>query len=426
MAEPFTIEHAREMDRQDPLVSFRKDFVLEDPGTVYLDGNSLGCMPRKSAEYLDDVIREQWGKKLIRSWNDHWYDLPERLGEKIARIIGARPDEVIVSDSTSVNLFKLAFGALKAKEGRTGIISDEMNFPTDLYILQGLIKQLGGNHILQLLKSPDGISPDIDELQLMVHADTALLSFSHVAYKSSYLYDMKRVTELAHQHGALVLWDLSHSAGVVPVDLNASGVDLAVGCTYKYLNGGPGSPAFLYVKKELQELLLNPIQGWFGEQDPFEFNLHYRESEGIRKFLTGTPPVISLSALEPALDMILEAGIGSIRKKSVALSEYLLSLARHYLLNEGVSMGSPELIEKRGSHISLKHPEGYRICKALADPGVGDGTVIPDFREPDNIRLGISPLYTKFEDIFRAMIQLKEIISGQLYERYPQTRDKVT
>jgi len=426
MAEPFTIEHAREMDRQDPLASFRQDFVLEDPSTVYLIGNSLGCLPRKSAEYLDDVIREQWGKKLIRSWNEHWYDLPECLGEKIARIIGARPDEVIVSDSTSVNLFKLAFGALKAREGRTEIISDEMNFPTDLYILQGLIQQLGGNRSLKLLRSQDEISPDIDELQKMVHAGTALLSFSHVAYKSSYLYDMKRVTELAHQHGALVLWDLSHSAGVVPVDLNAAGVDLAVGCTYKYLNGGPGSPAFLYVKKELQELLINPIQGWFGEQDPFEFNLHYRESEGIRKFLTGTPPVISLSALEPALDMILEAGIGSIRKKSVAQSEYLLSLARHYLLNEGVSMGSPELIDKRGSHISLKHPEGYRICKALADPGLGDGTVIPDFREPDNIRLGISPLYTNFEDIFRAIAQLRDIIKGKLYDNYSQTRARVT
>jgi kynureninase len=237
---------------------------------------------------------------------------------------------------------------------------------------------------------------------------------------------MERVTELAHLNNALVLWDLSHSVGVVPVDLNSSGVDLAVGCTYKYLNGGPGSPAFLYVKRELQELLENPIQGWFGEQNPFEFCLNYRESDGIRKFLAGTPPVISSSGLEPALDIILEAGIGAIRQKSVSQSEYLLSLVRQCLTGKGIRVGSPEFVETRGSHISLKHTEAYRICKALADPEVGDGVVIPDFREPNNIRLGISPLYTSYEDIFRAILQFKEIITEKLYENYPIIRDQVT
>jgi kynureninase len=301
-----------------------------------------------------------------------------------------------------------------------------MNFPSDLYILQGLVKQFGEGYTLRLLKSPDGISSDMTELLRMVNHNTALISLSHVAFKSAYMYDMERVTELAHLHNTLVLWDLSHSVGAVPVSLNTANVDLAVGCTYKYLNGGPGSPAFLYVKRELQEQLENPIQGWFGERNPFEFHLHYREPEGIRKFLAGTPPVISLSGLEPALDMILEAGIVAIRQKSVAQSEYLLSLVKPWISGSGLRVGSPELIEKRGSHISLKHAEAYRICKALNDPGLGTCVVIPDFREPNNIRLGISPLYTSYEDIYNAMMQLREIISRKFYKDYTPIRDVVT
>jgi kynureninase len=422
----FTIEQARQLDREDPLGPFRKQFVINESNVVYLDGNSLGRLPGKTAEYMEVTIMEQWGTRLIRSWNEGWYNQSARLGRKIAQIIGAHPDEVIVSDSTSVNLYKLCYGALKAREGKTDIISDDMNFPSDLYILQGLIRQFGDKHQLRLLKSPDGISSDMTELVRMVSHNTALLSLSHVAYKSSYMYDMERVTELAHMHGALVLWDLSHSVGAVPVSLNRAGADLAVGCTYKYLNGGPGSPAFLFVKRELQAKLENPIKGWFGELNPFDFKLNYRESEGIRKYLTGTPPVISISGLEPALDMILEAGIGAIRQKSVAQSQYLLTLAQEWLFSEGFRLGSPELIEKRGSHITLKHAEGYRICRALTDPGVGGRAVIPDFREPNNIRLGITPLYTTFEEIYIAMEQIKEIVADKTYMRYSGTRDAVT
>lgn len=426
MDELYTIEHARALDRDDSLAPFRKQFVITDPSLIYLDGNSLGRLPLPTEQHLGAVILEQWGEKLIRSWNEHWYEMSTRLGKKIAGLIGAHPDEVIVSDSTSVNLYKLAYGALKLMEGRRGIVSDDMNFPSDLYILQGLIKQFGGKHSLKLLLSSDGISSNMKDLSKMLNKDTALLTLSHVAYKSSYLYDMEQVSNLAHQQGALVLWDLSHSVGAVPIQLNRAGADLAVGCTYKYLNGGPGSPAFLYVKRELQERLENPIQGWFGELNPFEFELDYRKSVGIRKFLTGTPPVISLSGLEPAIDMTLKAGMQNIRQKSITQSEYMLSLVRHYLSGIGVQVGSPELSERRGSHISLKHEEAYRICKALLDPELGDATVIPDFREPDNIRLGITPLYTSFEDIFRAMIQIKEIITGKLYDKYPQIRDQVT
>ena len=426
MVHSYTIEQARKLDREDPLAHFKEEFVIRDPSIVYLDGNSLGRLPEKTVEYLEHTVREQWGERLIRSWNEGWYQQSLRLGKKIAQIIGAHPDEVIISDSTSVNLYKLAYAALKAREGKKDIISDDMNFPTDLYILQGLVKQFGEQHILRLLKSPDGILSDMTELLRILSHSTALVCLSHVAYKSAYMYDMERVTELAHMHDALVLWDLSHSVGAVPVNLNRVAADLAVGCTYKYLNGGPGSPAFLYVKRELQEQLENPIQGWFGEQNPFEFNLNYRKSAGIRKFLTGTPPVISISGLEPALDMVLEAGIAKIRQKSMAQSEYLLSLANTWLIGDGLRMGSPELTEKRGSHVSLKHAEAYRICKALIDPEVGDGVVLPDFREPNNIRMGISPLYTSFEDIFRAMKQMKEILSGKLYLNYSTSRDQVT
>jgi kynureninase len=426
MSDIYTLEYARMMDRDDPLKHFRQRFVIRDPSLIYLDGNSLGRLPRGTADHMETAIREQWGERLIRSWNEGWYQQSARLGKKIAQIIGAHPDEVIVSDSTSVNLYKLAYGALKLKEGRSEILSDDMNFPSDLYILQGLVKQLGGNLTLRLLKSPDGISSDMTEFVRIISQRTALVTLSHVAYKSAYMYDMERVSELAHMHGALVLWDLSHAVGAVPVSLNRANADLAIGCTYKYLNGGPGSPAFLYVKRELQEQMQNPIQGWFGEQNPFEFKLNYRESGDIRKFLTGTPPVISISGLEPSLDMVLEAGIGSLRQKSVAQGDYLIALARQWLLGHGFRIGSPELSEKRGSHVALKHAEGYRICRALSDPGQGSHVVIPDFREPNNIRLGITPLYTTFEEIFLAVAQLREIMEKKSYESYPSSRDQVT
>jgi kynureninase len=426
MSNHHSLSRAREHDQQDPLKSFRDRFKINDPSMIYLDGNSLGRLPLATVDYLDAAIREQWGERLIRSWNEGWYQQSMRLGKKIAQIIGAHPEEVIVSDSTTINLYKLAYGALKMMEGSSEILSDDMNFPSDLYVLQGLVRQFGNRHSLRLLKSTDGISSDLTELLRLISRQTALLTLSHVTFKSSYLYDMEKVTELAHMHGALMLWDLSHSVGAVPVSLKKANADMAIGCTYKYLNGGPGSPAFLYVKKELQEELENPIQGWFGEKNPFEFKLNYRTPQGIRKYLTGTPPVLSVSGLEPALDMVLEAGIETIRRKSLAQSEYLIELATAWLIQYGFRLGSPEFSEKRGSHVSLKHAEAYRICKALIDPRVGEHVVIPDFREPNNIRLGITPLYTSFEEIFRAMEQLQLIMEQKIYERYPQTRDAVT
>jgi kynureninase len=426
MSEPYSKNFARALDADDPLKGFRQRFVITDPSLIYLDGNSLGRLPEKTVDYMDLAIKEQWGDRLVRSWNEGWYQQSFRLGKKIAQIIGAHPDEVIVSDSTSINLYKLLYGALKLMKGKREIISDDMNFPSDLYVMQGLVKQFENRHTLRLLKSPDSISSDMTEMVRMINRQTAVVSLSHVAFKSSYMYDMERVTELAHLHGALVLWDLSHSVGAVPVSLKSANADMAIGCTYKYLNGGPGAPAFLYVRKDLQEKLDNPIQAWFGEKNPFEFKLNFRESEGIRKFLTSTPPVISVSGLEPALDMVLDAGIGAIRQKSVAQSDYLISLAREWLIGKGFRLGSPEFAEKRGSHVSLKHAEAYRICKALIDPGVGDRVVIPDFREPNNIRLGITPLYTSYEEIHTAMEKVKYILEHKIYEKYPRRRDAVT
>lgn len=426
MSSLFTLSYARNLDEQDCLKFFRERFVIQDPSLIYLDGNSLGRLPMGTVKYLDKAIREQWGERLIRSWNEGWYQQNMRLGKKIAQIIGANSDEVILSDSTSVNLYKLAYGALKLQEGRVDIISDDLNFPSDLYVLQGLVKQFDNKHTLRLLKSTDGVSADLTELLRMFTRQTALVSLSHVTFKSSYLYDMEKVNELAHMHGALVLWDLSHSVGALPISLKKSSADMAVGSTYKYLNGGPGSPAFLYVRKDLQEKLDNPIQGWFGERSPFDFKLNYRSSSGIRKYLTGTPPVLSVSGLEPALDMVLEAGIGAIRSKSVNQGEYLIQLAEKWLYGAGFRLGSPEYTERRGSHISLKHAEGYRICKALLDSDVGDNVVVPDFREPNNIRFGITPLYTSYEEIFLAVKKLRLIMDQKIFERYPSTRGKVT
>jgi len=426
MKDPFSIAYARELDGNDPLRHYRKHFVIRDPSLVYLDGNSLGRLPVQTVSHMEAVLQQQWGDRLIRSWNEGWYQQPDRLGEKIARLIGARPDEVILSDATSVNLYKLAYGALRWMDKRTEIISDDLNFPSDLYIIQGLIRQFGNRHTLRLVKSADGVSSDMTDLLRMISSRTALVTLSHVAYKSAYMYDLEKVTELAHMHGAPVLWDLSHSVGAVPVNLNKANADLAVGCTYKYLNGGPGSPAFLYVRKDLQEKLENPVWGWFGEKNPFDFKMNYRVGDGIRKFLTGTPPVLSASALEPALDLVLEAGVGAIRQKSADQTGYLISLASEWLFSLGFRLGSPEISERRGSHVSLKHAEAYRICRALTDPDTGGRSVIPDFREPNNIRLGISPLYNTYEEIFVAMEQLRMIMEFKLYEKYPGTRDLVT
>lgn len=423
---PDDIRFAHEQDTQDELASFRDQFVIADPDLIYLDGNSLGRLPRRSVVHLRQVVETQWGERLIRGWNEGWVDAPARLGGKIARLVGARPGEVLVTEATSINLFKLAAAALRLRPGRGRIVSDVFNFPSDLYIFQGLIDLLGGRHHLHLIPSADGITIDPADVEAAITDDTALVSLSHVAFKSAYLYDMASVTRLAQQRGALVLWDLSHSAGAVTVDLNTSHADLAVGCTYKYLNGGPGAPAFLYVRQDLQSQLVSPMWGWFADRSPFEFNLNFQPDPGIARFRVGTPPMLSMEALEPALDLILEAGMERLRAKSLRQTGYMISLADTWLEPLGFSVGTPRQPEQRGSHVSLRHPEGYRICRALIEAPPPAVRVIPDFRTPDNIRLGIAPLYTSFMDIYRAMARLRQIALEREYERYSTVRQAVT
>lgn len=419
-------DFAYQLDENDVLSEFRNQFYIDSDKTIYLDGNSLGRLPLKTKALIAEIVEKQWGADLIESWNKNWYTKPEELGNKIAQIIGASEGEVIVSDSTSVNLYKLVHAALKLQAGKTRIVSDVFNFPTDLYILQGIISDSGNQHELILADSKDKITIDIDDLKSKIDKNTALVVLSMVAFKSSFMYDAEEITAWAHQKGALVLWDLSHAAGAVPVELNRIGADLAVGCTYKYLNGGPGSPAFLYVMKDLQEKLSSPVQGWFGEENPFEFGLNYRPAAGIRKFLTGTPPVINLLAVEPGLDLLIAAGIENIYEKSKKLSEYFIYLTSENLSKFRFEIGSPLEPVKRGSHISLKHPEAYRICQALIHPKNSTVKIIPDFREPDNIRFGFTPLYTSFKEIWQTIDRLTKIMETHEYETVDNERKSVT
>lgn len=419
-------DFAKKMDDSDPLKDFRNRFYIADENVIYLDGNSLGRLPQKTESLVNEITVKQWGTELIESWNKHWYEKPMELGNKIAPLIGANKGEVVVSDSTSVNLYKLAHAALKYNSGKTKVVSDVFNFPTDLYILQGLLKDFGPDYHLALAESKDDISIDLENLKVKIDEYTALVVLSLVAFKSSFLYDAEEITEWAHKKGALVLWDLSHAAGAVPVELDKTNADLAVGCSYKYLNGGPGAPAFLYVRKKWHEKLFSPIQGWFGDNRPFQFDLNYQPANGIRRFLTGTPPVTSLMAIEPGLDILLEAGIENLRKKSISQSEYFLFLTTEVLSELGFRFGSPAHYNRRGSHISLKHPEGYRICQALIQPKNSDLKVIPDFREPDNIRFGITPLYTTYSEIRETVFRMKEIVDDKEYELFSATRKTVT
>lgn len=414
------------LDKQDELAAYRSRFITGDEKLIYLDGNSLGRLPAESKTILERAIDFEWGERLIRSWNEDWYTKNSALGDKIALVGGASEGEVIITDTTSVNLYKLAHAALKYKRGRTRIVTDELNFPSDLYILQGLVKEFGEGYELTVVTSGDGMTIDTMDLEAKIDDNTALVSLSHVAFKSAFRYSMKEITSLAHDKGAMILWDLSHSIGAVPGELNESDADLAVGCTYKYLNGGPGSPAFLYVRKDLQDKLSSPIWGWFGEKNPFDFELKYRPGEGIRRFLAGTPPILSLKAIEPTLDMMNESGMERIRKKSVSQSEFVLKLAKEFLWPLGFQSGSPMDPEKRGSHVSLRHPEAYRICKALIDPDLGETVVIPDFREPDNIRLGITPLYTTYTELIIAVREVRNIVSNRLFLKYSSAREQVT
>lgn len=417
---------ATELDRIDPLKEFRKEFVSDDDSVIYLDGNSLGRLPLTASERINTVVNREWGGRMIRSWNENWWKMPLRAASRISKIIGAKENEVIVCDSTSLNLYKLASAALKLNKSKKKIISEEISFPGDLYILQGLIDHMDEGHKLELAASNDGMGIDYAEFERLIDNNTALLVLSLVSFKSARMHNMHKITELAHKFGALVIWDLCHAAGAVPVDLNASNSDMAVGCTYKYLNCGPGSPAYLYVREDLQAELVSPIWAWFGDKSPFDFNLQYQASESIRKYMSGTSAILSMCTIEPAVDILLRAGINGIREKSIRMTDFFIRMYHDFLENEGYQLGSPENHDIRGSHISLKHPDAYRISKALIDPSCGNITIIPDYRPPENLRFGFAPLYNTFSEIVSTVAELCRIVQEDEISSYNTNRDEVT
>ena len=396
------------LDAADPLAAFRDRFSFADPDLVYLDGNSLGRLPRATVGRLAAVVGEEWGGELIRGW-EHWVDEPRRVGDLLAAaIIGARPGEVIVSDSTTVNFYKLARAAIVARPGRHIVVTDRANFPTDRYVLEGLAAD-GSVEIAWLDPDPvDGPRPDDVAPILDAHpGDVALVTISQVNYRSAAIADISAITALVHDAGALVLWDMSHSAGSIEVDVEAAGVDLAVGCTYKYLNGGPGAPAWLYVREALQGVLRNPIQGWFGQRDQFAMGQGYDPRPDIGAWLTGTPGILGLAAVEVGVRLVAEAGMDRIRAKGMALTEYAIALVDERLAARGVTIGSPRDPALRGAHVALRHPDARRLTAELIAAGV-----VPDYRAPDSIRFGLSPLTTSFADVARGVATLERLLGG--------------
>jgi kynureninase len=411
--------YAEELDAADPLAGFRDRFVRDDPSLIYLDGNSLGPLPLATQARIAEVVGREWGAALVRSWS-RWIELPREVGDLVGEhLVGAAPGQVAVCDSTTVNLYKLTSAALDAQQGRNVIVTDDDNFPTDRYVLEGVAAQRGAE--LRMIRSDldQGLAEDV--LRGALDERTALVSVSHVAYRSGALADMAKITGIVHEAGALALWDLCHSVGAVPVELDAVGADLAVGCTYKYLNAGPGAPAFLYARRELQERLRQPVWGWFGQRDQFAMGQGYDPAPGIGRFLTGTPDVIGTVAVQEGARLIAEAGIGRLRAKAVALTGLLIDLADAWLAPYGVAVASPRQAERRGAHVTLAHPDAWRISQALIRRGV-----IGDYRTPDRLRLGPAPLYTRFADVWDALDILRQVLATKVYEALPAARSVVT
>lgn len=389
------------LDRDDPLARFRAEFDLPD-GLIYLDGNSLGALPHRTKARVRQVTEHEWRDGLIRSWMDAgWMGLPQRVGDKIARLVGAPQGTVVASDSTSVNLYKTLSLAVAKDPARRLVVSDRGNFPTDLYIADGLLRQLGSRHELVLVDS----SEDAIETVLCERgAEVAAVFHTHVNFTTSRMYDMARITAAAHRAGALALWDLSHSAGAAPIDLGGCDVDLAVGCGYKYLNGGPGAPAFLFVAKRFHDLA-QPLSGWMGHARPFDFSPGYRPAQGIARFLSGTPSVIAMSSLESSVDLMLEAPMAEIRRKSVALCDLFISLVDEHCAGRGLELVTPRDGAVRGSHVSYRHRDSAAVMERLIARGV-----IGDCRPPDLLRFGFAPLYLRHADVRQAVMILRDCL----------------
>jgi kynureninase len=406
-----TVDDAQQLDAADPLASARERFSLPD-SLIYLDGNSLGALPRSAPAALAKTAEEQWGADLIASWNKHgWIDWPTRVAARLAPLIGARSSELLIADSTSICLFKLLAAAALTRPGRRTILSQKANFPTDLYAAQGVANMLG----LELL----AVSPE--EVLGSINANTAVVTLTHVDYRSASIHNMAAINGAAEAAGALVVWDLSHSAGAIELDLHAEGASLAVGCGYKYLNGGPGAPAYVYVAEALQDELANPLQGWMGHAAPFAFVDNYRPADGILKFLTGTPSILALAALDAGLATFDGIAMRDLAAKSRALSQLFVDEVEARCGGE-VQLASPRDAMDRGSHVVFAHPEGYAVMQALIARGV-----VGDFRAPDLMRFGFAPLYNGFDEMVRATEILAEVLSSREWDQ-PRfhARSKVT
>jgi kynureninase len=398
-------EACKARDRADGLASSRALFRIPE-GVIYLDGNSLGVLPQATPARVREVVESQWGNDLIRSWNTHeWVTLPRRVGDKLASFLGARSGEVIVADSTSINVFKLLAGAVRLPDvaDRRVILSERGNFPTDLYMAEGLAGLLGEDYELRLI--------DDEDVTASLTEDVAVAMFTQVDYRSGRVLDMAALNARAREAGTRIVWDLSHSAGALPVKLNRDGADLAVGCGYKYLNGGPGAPAYLYVAKALQSRLRQPLSGWFGHAAPFEFTPDYRPAAGIEQMLVGTPSVIATAALECGVDTLLSADMASVRAKSLELTDLFIALVEQECAAFGFELASPRDKSKRGSQLSFRHPQAYAVMQAIIDRGV-----IGDFRKPDLLRFGFTPLYIGYADVWDAVAILRDVMEKEAWQ----------
>ena len=411
-----TREDFTSLDKIDPLAKVRDEFSLPQ-NLIYFDGNSLGPLPKCTIHTLETMIQKEWGNGLIGSWNkENWINMPRELGNKIAPLVGAKLGEVIVVDSTSVNLFKVLTSALLLNKNRRVIVSEAENFPSDLYILEGVNKMFGESYERHLIEEGDY------EIDKYIDTSTAVVMLSHVNYKTGRISDIKRITSIAHEKGALVIWDLSHSVGVMPLYLHDCGVDFAVGCTYKHLNGGPGAPGFLYVHKSLIEKVSQPLTGWMGHIQPFEFVVNYQPANDICKYICGTPPIIAYKAIESGLTVFEQVSMNVVREKSIKLSEMFIQLMQQECIKFGFELFSPRNAEQRGSQVSFTHGNGFSIMQTLISH-----SVVGDFRQPNILRFGFSPLYMRFEDVWDAVICLREIMQTKEWQSEQfNKRDYVT
>lgn len=398
-----TLEQCQTWDAEDQLHNFKEEFSLPE-GKIYLDGNSLGAQPKKSLARAQEIVAQEWGQDLINSWNTaDWWGLPTRLGDKVAHLIGADAGETVISDSTTLNLFKALSTAVKIQADRAPehkvIIAEKDVFPTDLYIIEGFIDLVQQGYQLVLIESPDDLKQN-----LAIHK-TAVVVLSHVNYRSGYFYDMADINQSIHAHNALVIWDLCHSVGAVPVDLKQTESDFAIGCTYKYLNGGPGSPALIWVNPKHQNCFWQPLSGWWGHNKPFDMADHYEPAQGIRRYLCGTQSILSMSLIECGLDIFLATDMQKIRQKSLKLTDLFMQLMQQECPDFGFELITPLDHQYRGSHVSYQHTHGYAIIQALIARGV-----IGDYREPEVLRFGITPLYLGFEDMWNAVQHIKSVM----------------